>query len=165
MDRIYYNARVYSLVEKDHWAPAMLVRADRVVALGDRRSLDMIAKNPKHIDLGGSFVYPGFTDAHVHLLWLGLNLQRIDLQGCSLAETLHKVRERAKTVELGTWIEGWGFNYNNWPEGKPHKAWLDEICPYNPVVLRSKDAHLIWVNSAVLKACGIGRDTPIRSMA
>lgn len=160
MDRIYYNARVYSLVEKDHWAPAMLVRGDRVVALGDRRSLDMIAKNPKHIDLGGSFVYPGFTDAHVHLLWLGLNLQRIDLQGCSLAETLHKVRERAKTVELGTWIEGWGFNYNNWPEGKPHKAWLDEICPYNPVVLRSKDAHLIWVNSAVLKACGIGRDTP-----
>ena len=138
MDRIYYNARVYSLVEKDHWAPAMLVRADRVVALGDRRSLDMIAKNPKHIDLGGSFVYPGLTDAHVHLLWLGLNLQRIDLRGCSLAE-LHKVRERAKTVELGTWIEGWGLT-TTIGQREAHKAWLDEICPYNPVVLRSKDA-------------------------
>lgn len=160
MDKIYYNARVYSLAERESWAPAMLVRADRLVALGDRRSLDTIAKNPEYVDLEGGYVYPGFTDAHVHLLWLGLNLQRINLQGCSLPETLQKVRERAAAVAPGTWIEGWGFNYNNWPEGKPHKAWLDEVAPHNPVVLRSKDAHLIWVNSAALKSCLITKETP-----
>lgn len=160
MDKIFYNAGVYSLTEPGHWAPAFLVRGDKVVALGTRESLSDLAYRPKYIDLAGRFVYPGFADAHVHFLGLGLTLQSLNLQHCSLAEVLAKVRDRAQQVSPGGWIVGRGFNYNNWPEGKPHKSWLDEAAPSVPTALTAKDGHLMWVNSAALQACGITKDTP-----
>lgn len=148
------------MVEPEQWAPAFLVRHDKVVALGSKEELDMIAHRPKYVDLAGNVVYPGFSDSHVHLLGLGLILQNLRLEGVTLGATLKMVQDRAEKAHKGAWIEGWGFNYNDWPEGRPNKAWLDQVAPYNPVILRAKDGHLIWVNSAALDVCRINQNTP-----
>ncbi|KLU40049.1 MAG: hypothetical protein AA931_07045 [Peptococcaceae bacterium 1109] len=151
---------MYTLAEPGAWASAFLVRDGRIAALGTRDSLEAVAYRPRYIDLGGNFTYPGFTDAHVHLIGLGLQLQSLQLQGLSLAEVLGKVKASAEQAPAGSWIIGRGFNFNNWPEGRPHKAWLDEVAPLAPVALTAKDGHLMWVNSAALQACGITSETP-----
>jgi len=160
VDKIFYNTRLYTLTHPDQWAPAFLVRDGKIAALGSRAELAALAHRPQYIDLGGNYTYPGFTDAHVHLIGLGMTLQSLPLQGRSLAEVLTLVKERAAEVPPGSWVMGRGFNYNSWPEGRPHRRWLDQAAPATPVVLTAKDGHLIWVNSAALQACGISRDTP-----
>ena len=159
MDLIFHNTRAYSLVEPGQWAPAFLVRGGCIVALGTKEDLAAAAHRPKYIDLGGHFVYPGFTDAHVHFVGLGLTLQNLQLQDCTLAEVLGKVEARAHQASVHDWIVGRGFNFNNWPEGKPRKEWLDRVAPGVPVALTAKDGHLMWVNSAALQASGITADT------
>ena len=45
------------------------------------------------------------------------------------------------------------------PDG-PHKRDLDEIASIRPIVLFDNTGHSVWVNSAMLRALGIDRDTP-----
>ena len=127
-----------------------------IAALGTRDSLEAVAYRPRYIDLGGNFTYPGFTDAHVHLIGLGLQLQSLQLQGLSLAEVLGKVKASAEQAPAGSWIIGRGFNFNNWPEGKPRKEWLDRVAPW-PSGLTAKDGHLMW-QTALLCKHGVQRD-------
>jgi predicted amidohydrolase YtcJ len=45
------------------------------------------------LDLGGAHVYPGFSDAHAHLLGLGTALASVDLVGTkSFAEVIERVK-------------------------------------------------------------------------
>src|ERR1051325_3903195 len=45
------------------------------------RETGSAAKHPHRIDAQGSFVYPGFIDAHAHFVDYGASLQRVDLTG------------------------------------------------------------------------------------
>ena len=45
------------------------------------------------------------------------------------------------------------------PDG-PHKRDLDAIASIRPIVLFDNSGHSVWVNSAMLRALGIDRDTP-----
>src|SRR5919204_173298 len=42
----------------------------------------------------------------------------------------------------------------------PARPWVDAVVGDRPVVLNSKDGHLLWVNTAALAAAGVTRDTP-----
>lgn len=42
----------------------------------------------------------------------------------------------------------------------PHKAQLDQVSDFVPIVLISRDRHSIWTNSEGLAAAGINSDTP-----
>jgi len=50
---------------------AVLVRDDRIVAIGTRRRVERIrhARRAEKIDLGGRVVLPGFVDSHTHLIF------------------------------------------------------------------------------------------------
>jgi len=49
---------------------ALLVREDRIVAVGPRRRIERLreARRAEKIDLGGRVVLPGFVDSHTHLI-------------------------------------------------------------------------------------------------
>jgi len=112
------------------------------------------------IDLKGNVIVPGFIDCHLHLLGLGLSLQRVDL---SAANTLNKaitlISVAARKTPPGRWLIGRGWDKNSWGVAFPDKTILDKICPDNPVFLYSKDGHAVWVNSAALKAAGVDYST------
>jgi imidazolonepropionase len=50
---------------------AVLVRDDRIVAIGTRRRVERIrqARHAEKIDLGGRVALPGFVDSHTHLIF------------------------------------------------------------------------------------------------
>ncbi len=157
---LYHNAYIHTLEEEPvyNW---LLSSSGSIVAIGRQNDYPDLSPNKmKMIDLQGGHVYPAFTDAHTHLFMSALNARHIDLRPAnSLDEALQILRHHSRLFAPGEWIEGYGFDKNLWTDGQPHKKYLDQIFPDNPVVLESKDCHSIWVNSPALKAAGLKKDS------
>lgn len=162
--RVFLNGAIHTLDPARPRAEALACAHGRVVALGRSDELRPLAASPRDvIDLQGRTAVPGLIDAHLHLLSLGLSLERIDLNGASsLAECLRRLAARAQETAPGRWLQGRGWNQNDWAEGRwPRRDDLDAVTGERPVALSSKDGHLLWVNTAALRAAGITRETLI----
>ena len=111
------------------------------------------------IDLEKGVVYPGFMDAHIHLVGYGNAMEILDLVGTeSAAEITNMVAQVYDGSER--WIEGRGWDQNDWEAIQfPTKEQLDKVADDQPVYLHRIDGHAIWVNSNVLSICGIDRNT------
>jgi predicted amidohydrolase YtcJ len=113
------------------------------------------------IDLKGLSVVPGFHDAHIHFIWYGVGLSRVDLtESPSLQVALTRVQAAATPVDANAWIVGGGWNHDLWGGQFPSRQSLDAVTGTTPTVLRRKDGHSVWVNSAALARAGITRETP-----
>ncbi|TAK26805.1 MAG: amidohydrolase [Chloroflexota bacterium] len=159
---LLYNARIHPLATPQPVADAILLRGGRVAAVGRRQEIPALSAGRREtLDLRGRCVLPGFIDAHIHLLALGLFRRRLQLAGCRfLGECLERVRTAADSAEPGEWILGGGWDRNLWGTGAPSRESLDLAAPRNPVALSSKDLHALWLNSEGLRLVGIRRDSP-----
>ena len=162
-DCVFLNGRIYTMDPGRPLAQAVAVRCGRVVEVGDNDRVRALAgRGVQELDLQGRTVLPGFTDSHLHLVWYGLSLRHLQLDGIpTLEEVVERVAERARSARPGEWIRGRGWNRNLWPGAPfPHKWDLDPVTPRNPVFLPGKDGHSAWANSLALDLAGIHRDTP-----
>ncbi len=175
--KIYLNGTIHTLDPAHPRVEALACRDGRVVALGRSDELRSLARSAAEVvDLQGHAAVPGFIDAHIHLLNLGLSLGYADLEGAtSLRACLKRVArylaappEGAQGVH-GGWIVGRGWNRNDWAEHREGRApadrWpgrddLDAVTGDRPTVLASHDGHLAWANSSALRAAGVTRETP-----
>jgi len=97
----------------------------------------------KEIDLQKAHVYPGFVDAHMHLLGYGQMLSRPNLTGMSNKnDILNHLKSLFKGEKL--FVEGYF-------ECGITKLDLNEISSSIPIMLRHNDYHSLTVNDAVLK--------------
>ena len=159
-DLILHNATIATCDAGDCVASALAIWRDRICAVGaDEDVLGLAGGGTRVIDLDGRFVCPGFIDCHVHISsWaLVASGRRIDLEGSeTLSEALQRVREGLRLTPLGGWLQGRGWDKNQWPEGRfPAAADLDAVTGETPTALRSHDGHSLWVNSAAMKLAGI----------
>ncbi len=159
--KILYNARIYTLDAQLPVVTALAIEQGRIVAIGDE-ARSLAEGNPacEKQDLAGRTIWPGLTDAHLHLEHYAFSLQKIDCETATRVECLHRVAERARQQPAGEWILGHGWNQNNWPEGYGSAADLDSVAPHHPVFLTAKSLHAAWVNSAALQRADIGPHTP-----
>jgi predicted amidohydrolase YtcJ len=109
-----------------------------------------------------SVVVPGLTDAHSHVVGLGLSMIRVDLRNCrSPDDCANRVRDMLSKVPSGSWVQGRGWDQNLYPDQQfPARAALDAVAPNTPVYLRRVDGHAAWANSEALRRAKITRDTP-----
>ena len=115
----------------------------------------------QRVDLKGGWVYPGFTDAHMHLTGMGWALESVDMVGTSTKEeVLEKAQEAVRKAPKGAWIRGRGWDQNDWPEIQyPNAKDLDAISSIHPMIFRRIDGHAAWANSLAMKIAGISKDT------
>ena len=145
---------------------ALAVRSGRIVWVGERVGAEaFIGPETRTLDLPGSTVVPGLVDSHAHLLSLGRALSEPDLAGAaSEAEAIARVVAAAgqgKAGAAGAWIEGRGWDQNDWPGGEfPGHHALTAAFPQRPVALRRVDGHALWVNATAMARAGIDRATP-----
>lgn len=143
-------------------ASAVAIRDGRITAVGEDAELQAwIGEGTEVIELGGRTVVPGLSDSHVHLFGVGALGAGIDLTGTrSVEEIVSKVAAVAREGSPG-WIKGRGWDQNDWEGAKnfPSARELDAVAPDRPVILRRIDGHAIWVNSAAMRAAGIGPRT------
>ena len=158
---ILENGTVYVSAEAGARRQSILVRDGKVEFVGEAARARTLAPAARRIDLSGAYVFPGWTDAHGHLLGLGKSLEIANLRGAATAsEAARRVGELAAKMPPGAWVEGRGWDQNLWPgKGFPDARDLDAVSGGRPVAARRVDGHALWVNSAALEKAGIRADT------
>ena len=158
-DLILYNGKIATLDDSNHIASVLVIRDDRIVAVGDSALLRRY-RAAKMIDLYGRFAMPGFNDTHIHIA--GRPRRHIILSGVrSIRELQDSIRGRIWLLRPGEWITGYGWAEDNLAEGRlPLRADLDAAAPDNPVILYRAGGHSSVSNSAALRLAGITRATP-----
>lgn len=160
MIRILHHARVFSSPRKLA-GDAIAIQDNRILAIGTNEELiSQYRKEALCEDMQGACIFPGFTDAHIHLEQYALSLQRVDCETRSLQECLHRVEVMAQKTPNGKWIRGHGWNQNVWSEGFGNSLLLDAVSPQNPVYLTAKSLHAAWANLQALSLAGIDENTP-----
>ena len=153
--------RVITLHPERPQADALAIVDGRVAAVGSRS--DALAACPAGtpvLELPGTVV-PGFIDSHVHMLWGGRDIERLDVShAASVAEILELIREAVSTQPADGWLLGSAsLDAEDLDEGRfPTLAELDEASGGRPLLL-DRRAHDALANSAALMLAGIGRDT------
>jgi predicted amidohydrolase YtcJ len=161
-DLVVKNAKIVTIDKQYPRAEAVAMRGEFIVAVGTNTAIDPYVKAgvTRVVDARGRLVIPGFNDAHAH--YGPIDPDYLDLRYVTdpkvITERVQKKAAQAKPGELirgGRW-EHEMFVNRQWPT----KALLDPVAPNNPVVLSRADGHSVLVNSYVLKASGITKDTP-----
>jgi imidazolonepropionase len=94
---------------------ALLVREDRIIAVGQRRQVERLreARRAEKLDLGGMVVLPGFVDSHTHLIFpksradeyeqrlSGKTYEEIARGGGGIHATVRAVRSTSEKILAG----------------------------------------------------------------
>jgi len=122
---------------------------------------DAAGGNSRKVDLKGAAAFPGFTDAHGHLIGIGLREMTLNLEGASsIADLKAKLAAVAKDIPEGETIYGRGWIETHWPEDRfPNRADLDFVTTAHPVILERADGHASVVNTLALTMASITADT------
>ena len=162
-DLIVHNALVYTVDEDFSVQEAFAVKNGIFLAVGSNQAILGNYNSENIVDAMGKPAYPGFNDAHCHFYGYGTNIiKRADLVGTkSFEEVIEKLLEH-DTKFPGEWIEGRGWDQNDWKKKDfPDKELLDATFPDKPVYLIRIDGHAAVVNSEALKRAGITAETEI----
>ena len=156
--KILYNARIHTQNPSQPTASAIVIDREWIAAVGDADLFSQFPQAEKE-DMHGRVILPGLTDAHLHLQYYSLGLQKIDCETDTREECLRRVQERLQKAKPGEWILGHGWNQNVWGAW-PTAAELDAIAPNNPVYLTAKSLHAAWANTKALQMARITAQSP-----
>ena len=103
MKQLWYGGTIYTMEEENETVEAVLVENDKIIAVGSVDELENQAD--KKINLQGAAMYPGFVDSHLHMLFQGEKLTRLDLSKATSADDmLDRIKEAALTTPEGKWL-------------------------------------------------------------
>ena len=161
-DLVIINGKVITIDDSNPAAEAVAILGETIVAVGSNRKISgFIEKGTTQvIDAGGRLVLPGFNDAHVH--FGPLDPDYIELRYTTDPSVItEKVKAQVARSKPGELIRGGHWEHEMFTTRKwPTKELIDKVSPDNPVVLSRADGHSILVNTYVLKASGISKNSP-----
>lgn len=162
VEQVFTNANVWTGIRTPkgiYTTHAVAIKDGRIAGIGDYAA--SLAKYADEVvDLDGSFVMPAFADGHAHPLQGGLRTFYAPISEAEdLPSLLAAVAKWAADNPNAEWVRGEGYDPTLAPGGLFDAAWLDEIVPDRPVVLRASDYHTAWVNSKALELAGITAGT------
>jgi len=156
---LLHNAHIHTQNPSQPTASALLIDRERIIAVGEADVLSEEYPRAEKQDMDGHIILPGLTDAHLHLKYYSLSLQKIDCETDTKEECLRRVAEHSKNAKPGEWILGHGWNQNVWGVWLTASE-LDSVAPNNPVYLTAKSLHAGLVNTAAMKLANITSQTP-----
>lgn len=164
-DLIITGANVITMTtEKTATSNTALAIADgKILSVGtEQQVMDLKGPETEVHQWDGATIIPGFHDSHCHLYGLGKALAEIDLNGtATAAEVALRVAEGAKNQPGSDWLQGRGWDQNDWPDkAYPTRQLIDPVTGDRPALLRRVDGHAALANTAALLAAGIDAQTP-----
>lgn len=159
MQKLYHGGTILPMTGEENYAEALLTEGDKILAVGDCRTLKEMAKDPEEIDLAGACLMPAFIDPHSHFSQLASGLAQADFTGVT---SIEEMRERIscymqeKSPKAGEWIIAHGYDNNRFPGGKnPPLSLIDSLVENNPLIIMHKSGHMGLLNSLALRKAGI----------
>lgn len=161
-DMVMINGIINTMDDTSNIAQAFAVRDGRIIFIGTTEDVLFNYAYDTLVDLKGSIVFPGFTDAHCHFLGYSLQANRADLTyTSSWEEVIERVDSFAAHHE-GEWIEGRGWDQNDWQiHSFPDNTLLNRAFPDRPVYLTRIDGHAAIANDYALELAGITGETTV----
>ena len=158
---IFTGGTIYTGIGSETIEAVTIDETGRIIAVSPPTSKDWDESEVTLIDLDGAYMYPGFVDAHAHLLGIGERELTLNLEGtASVGELVTRIEAEIQGLPAGQVLFGRGWIETGWPEGRmPLASDLDAVSPDNPVILTRADGHALVANSAALTAAGITGDT------
>ncbi len=151
VDVVVHNAVIYKVDEKFTKAQAMAINNGKIVAIGSNDDILKLYESDSITNAGGKSIFPGFIDAHAHFLGYAMGLQQVNLFGTkSWDECIERIKQFVKDrkIKEGDWIQGRGWDQNDWAIKQfPTKELLDINFPNNPIALERVDGHALIVNT------------------
>ena len=161
-DLVIINGKVLTIDKENPVVEAVAIKGETIVAVGSTKQISKMIQDgtTKVIDANGRLVLPGFNDAHVH--FGPLDPDYIELRYTTDPSVItEKVKLQVAKSRPGELIKGGHWEHEMFTDKKwPGRELIDKVSPVNPVVLSRADGHSVLVNSFVLKASGITKDTP-----
>ncbi|QYJ01928.1 amidohydrolase [Thalassovita mediterranea] len=162
--RIFSSGTIYTGIAGETVDTVAVGGDGRIVWTGSVDDLDaeVDIENAEFVWLNNNFMYPGFTDAHAHLIGIGQRELSLDLTGtASVDELVTRIEAEADGLAEDAIIVGRGWIETGWPEGRmPTAADLDAVVGDRVVILGRSDGHALVASSAALRAAGIDDTTP-----
>lgn len=153
VDLIVYHAQVYTVDSTFSTAQAFAVKDGKFIAIGSDDEIQRKYEAIEKIDAQGKAIYPGFYDAHAHLLDEAELMDQVDLNGAdSFEEVIQRVKNYRQKNPDKPWLIGAGWDQNRWKDKAfPTKDLLDKAFPDIPVYLMRVDYHAAVANSKALE--------------
>jgi len=160
------NGKIFTVSEENPFVKALAAKNGKILALGTTEEMkDFIGTSTKVLDVDRKLVIPGFIDAHCHFGSGGHSLTMLDLSNAQSVEYIQKqIAAKIKELPEGAPV----FGYASFPNpglfkglGWPTKEMLDKVSPNNPVVMRRRGGHAVWLNSVALEKSNITRETEV----
>ncbi len=150
-DLVVHNANIHTMVEGEQVQQAMAIKDGKIIEVGPERQILNKYSAEEVLDAGGKDIYPGFTDAHGHMLSYAQQLLSVDLVGTkSMDELLVRV-EKYQQRNKRKFIIGRGWDQSLWGDTSfPTNDRLNQLFPEIPVCLIRIDGHAMLVNDALL---------------
>ncbi len=165
MDVLLTDADIVTMAAGAGPATSMLVRDDRIAAVGPAERVRAAAAPGAHVvRLAGAAVIPGLIDAHCHLCNVAYLASGAD---CSqpaapdIPAILARLRDAATRTPDGSWVTGSGYVEYKLREGRhPTRADLDAAVPGRPAILFHTSLHACVLNTPALAEAGLGDRQP-----
>ncbi|MFC2170112.1 amidohydrolase, partial [Acidobacteriota bacterium] len=161
-DLVIKNAKIVTIDKESPRAEAVAIKGEYILAVTSNENIDLYIEEgiTTVIDAKGRLVVPGFNDAHCH--FRGMNPDYVELRFVTDPKVItERVKEQVARSKPGELIRGGHWEHEEFYNQQwPTKELIDPVSPDNPVVLSRVDGHSSLVNSYVLKASGITKDTP-----
>ena len=165
-DLIVVNANVITVDASRPHAEAFAIDHGRFTAVGTNAEIRRLAgPGTRIVDLQGKTVTPGFNDVHLHptavfaeespyyVPWLGPESVK------TMDDLIAVLKAKAARTPKGQLVSG--SRYQDTKLGRhPTRHDLDKVSTEHPISISHSSGHVIVVNTYVLQASGITKDTP-----
>lgn len=159
---IIHNGKIHVMNESLEIMEAVAILDGKIIEVGPERQILNRYRSKVIIDAKSRDVFPGFHDAHGHIMSLAKQMQNVDLRGSrSYYEVISKLeKHQAKTKRKI--IIGRGWDQSIWGEKDlPNDSLLNITFPETPVALTRIDGHAMLINQAMRDFIGIDENTKV----
>ena len=151
VDIIIHNAQVHSMNDMGEIYDAIALKDGKIVEVGAERQILNKYSAEEYIDAGQKDVYPGFTDAHGHILSYARQKLSVNLVGCKSYDEMIVRIEKYQSKHNRKFIIGRGWDQSKWKNDEmPTNAKLNELFPNIPVCLFRIDGHALLANNYLI---------------
>jgi predicted amidohydrolase YtcJ len=151
VDLVIHNAQIHTLNEKDEVHEAIAIKDGKIVEVGPERQILNKYSADEYIDVEGKDIYPGWIDAHGHMLSYAKQKLSVDLVGCSSYDEMIVRIEKYQSKYNRKFIIGRGWDQSLWGDVMPTNDLLNEKFPDIPVCLFRIDGHALLANDLLIQ--------------
>ena len=114
VDLVIHNAKINTMNNKNEIVEAIAVKDGKIVEIGPNQQILNKYNADKIIDAQGKEFFPGFTDAHGHILSYLKQKLSVDLVGSKSYQDMISRIEKYQTIKKRKIIVGRGWDQSLW---------------------------------------------------